>query len=210
MSRRSSAKGADSFKDAWQDVKRELKTQAAILFGFVGVLWLVELVDLFLLSGYLDRFGVAPRSVVGLRGILLMPFLHGGLPHLIANSGPLLLLGWFVMWRETHHWFAVTAIAAVVAGLGAWLIAPAHSIHIGASGVAFGYLGYLMLRGYFDRKLWSMVGSVIIGVMYGGLLFGVLPGQVGISWQGHLFGFIGGALAARLLSGRVRTASPAS
>ncbi len=200
----------DSFRKAWQDVKRELKAQALILFGFVGVLWLLEIVDVLLLNGALDHLGVAPRSLVGLRGVLLMPFLHGGFAHLVANTAPLLLLGWFVMWRETHHWFVVTAIAALVSGLGAWLIAPASSIHIGASGVAFGYLGYLMLRGYFDRKLWSIVGSVIIGVMYGGLLFGVLPGQVGISWQGHLFGFIGGGVAARLLSSSGRREGSAS
>jgi len=86
-----------------------------------------------------------------------------------------------------------------VGGLGTWLIAPALSVHVGASILIFGYLGYLLARGIFERHFWPIVGSIVTFVIYGGALFGVLPGQPGISWQGHLFGLIGGVLAARLL-----------
>jgi membrane associated rhomboid family serine protease len=104
------------------------------------------------------------------------------------------------MLRETSDFFVVTIITMLVSGLGVWLTAPAYSIHIGASGVIFGYFGFLLLRGYFERSFAAILFSLIVGLLYGGLIWGVLPLQYGISWQGHLFGFIGGALAARLLA----------
>ena len=197
-----------TFSETWREIKADLKTQAAILFGFVAILWVVEIIDLAIFAGGLDSLGIHPRSGRGLLGILLAPFLHGGTGHLAANTGPLLILGWFVMWRETWHWWIVVALGALIGGAGTWLIGASNSVHIGASGVAFAFLGYLLLRGWFDRKFFSIIGSLIIGVLYGGLLFGVLPGQVGISWEGHLFGFVGGIVAARLLSQRgVKTTS---
>jgi membrane associated rhomboid family serine protease len=104
------------------------------------------------------------------------------------------------MLRETSDFFVVTIITMLVSGFGVWLTAPAYSIHIGASGVIFGYFGFLLLRGYFERSFAAILFSLIVGLLYGGLIWGVLPLQYGISWQGHLFGFIGGALAARLLA----------
>ena len=190
----------ESFREIWQDVKEGLKVQATILLGFVSLLWLLELVDTFLLLGYLDRFGIRPREVEGLWGILTAPFLHGGIGHLTANTGPLLVLGWFVMWRRTRDWFVVALIGSVIGGLGVWLVGASNSIHIGASILCFAFLGYLMLRGWFDRRVVPIVGSIVIAVLYGGLLFGVLPGRAGVSWEGHLFGFIGGIVAARLLA----------
>ncbi|HHH11118.1 MAG TPA: rhomboid family intramembrane serine protease [Sorangium sp.] len=194
----SDAKGSEG----WAGLKGTFKRQAGILLGFTALLWALELVDQVLLRGYLDQFGVRPRSLVGLRGVLLAPLLHGGFGHLIANTGPLLVLGWLVMWRRTSDWFLVGALATVVGGLGTWLIGAGNSVHIGASGVVFGFLGYLLLRGWFERKFVSMVGSVLVGVMYGGALWGLLPGTPGISWEGHLFGFSGGVLAAWLLKDR--------
>ncbi len=186
----------------WAGVKAELTQQVVILLGFTALLWTLELLDLIVFRGALDGFGIRPRSVVGLRGILLAPLLHGGLGHLIANTVPLLVLGWFVMLRETKHWFFVGFLSTVVGGAGVWLIGATHSVHIGASIVVFGFLGYLLSRGLFERKLWPIVGSVAVGLLYGGALWGVLPGQAGISWEGHLFGCLGGVLAARLLARR--------
>lgn len=181
---------------------RELKTHALILGGFIALIWILEIVDLFFLRGALNAYGIRPRTISGLRGILFAPFLHGGLGHLIANTVPFLILGWFVMLRETSDFFVVTAITMLTSGLGVWLFASPYTIHIGASGLIFGYFGFLLLRGYFDRSLLSVVLSLIVGLLYGSLIWGVLPLQFGISWQGHLFGFIGGALAARLLARR--------
>jgi membrane associated rhomboid family serine protease len=103
------------------------------------------------------------------------------------------------MLRRTSDFFVVSAIAMLVGGLGTWLFG-APALHIGASGVIFGYLGFLLLRGYFERKFASILFSVFVGILYGSLIWGVLPGQPGISWEGHLFGFLGGVLAAKLLA----------
>jgi membrane associated rhomboid family serine protease len=191
---------ARSDTEGWARIKRELKLQATVLFSLVAFMWAIEIVDLLVFGGALDGWGVRPRSVVGLRGILFAPFLHGGFAHLIANTGPLLILGWLVMWRETHHFFLVAAIGSLVGGLGIWLIGASASVHIGASIIVFALLGHLLLRGWFDRRLLPILGSVAVAVLYGGMLFGLFPGQTGISWEGHLFGFAGGGLAARLLN----------
>lgn len=178
----------------------ELRTQGRILGGAIALMWSLELVDIFLFRGSLDRYGIHPRSFSGLWGILFAPWLHGGLGHLIANTIPFVILGWFVMLRETSDFWIVTAITMLVGGLGVWLVGSPYTIHIGASTLIFGYLGYLLLRGYFERSFSSILISLEVGFLYGGILWGVLPARPGISWQGHLFGFIGGALAARLLS----------
>ncbi|HEY9629077.1 MAG TPA: rhomboid family intramembrane serine protease [Coleofasciculaceae cyanobacterium] len=177
----------------------EVKTQVAILAFALGLMWAIEIVDFFL-GGALNSFGIIPRNVIGLRGILFAPFLHGNFAHLIANTVPFATLGWFVMLRRTSDFFWVTAIAMLVGGLGTWLIASPNTVHIGASGVIFGYLGFLISRGYFERSFTSMLFSILVGLAYGGLIWGVLPGQLGISWQGHLFGFIGGIVAAWLMA----------
>jgi membrane associated rhomboid family serine protease len=177
----------------------EIKAQIAILGCFVGLMWAIEILDLFL-GGALNQFGIRPHSLIGLRGILFAPFLHGNLLHLIANTVPFLVLGWFVMLRRTSDFFTVTAIVMLISGLGVWLFAPSYSLHIGASGVVFGYLGFLLFRGFFERSFSSILLSLIVGVLYGGAIWGVLPLQYGISWQGHLFGLIGGIIAARMLS----------
>lgn len=199
------ARGRDKPRSAgetWQSIKRELKRQLLILFGFVALIWLVEVIDLAVFGGALDGYGIRPRSVVGLRGIPLAPFLHGGFGHLAANTGGLILLGWFVMLRETHHFFTVGGIGTVVGGVGVWLIGASNSVHIGSSIVIFAFLGYLLLRGWFDRRWLVMAGSLAVGLLYGGALFGLLPGQPGVSWEGHLCGFVGGVLAARLMRGK--------
>ncbi|MEQ8382713.1 MAG: rhomboid family intramembrane serine protease [Coleofasciculus sp. A1-SPW-01] len=182
-----------------QALAREVKTQATILGGLVAVMWGLELIDLIIFQGALDSYGILPRTIIGLRGILFAPFLHGGLPHLIANTVPFLTLGWFVMLQKTSDFFIVTAITMVVSGLGVWLIGS-PGVHIGASGLVFGYLGFLLLRGYFQRNIPSILLSLIVGFLYGGAIWGVLPTVPGVSWEGHLFGFIGGIVAARLLS----------
>ena len=178
----------------------EFKTQVFILGGTVALMWILEFFDLTVFHGQLDYFGIIPGSPIGLRGILFAPFLHGNFLHLAANTIPFVTLGWLIMLRETSDFFIVSAISMVVSGLGVWLFAPPGTIHIGASGVVFGYLGYLVFRGYFQRSPGSILLSLIVLFIYGSMIWGVLPNQIGISWQGHLFGFVGGAIAARLLS----------
>jgi membrane associated rhomboid family serine protease len=171
---------------------REFRVRAMLLGGFVGLMWVVELFDLIVLHGALDQLGIRPRETQSLWGIVLAPFLHGGLPHLIANTAPLVVLGWLVLVRRRVDFVLLTIVVALVGGLGVWLFAPAYTIHIGASGIAFGYLGYLIARAWFERSLTSLALALLAGVLYGGALAGLLPGQRGISWEGHLFGLAAG------------------
>jgi membrane associated rhomboid family serine protease len=168
---------------------------ATCAVGFVVLLWAIEFVDV-VLGNRLDDEGVRPRDDEGLVGILFAPLLHAGWDHLIANSLPLLVLGFLVFLSGIGRALAATAVIWVVGGLGTWLIAPEHTVHIGASVIVFGWLTYLMLRGIFARNEAQIALGAVILVLYGGLLLGVLPGQPGVSWQGHLFGAIGGGLAA--------------
>lgn len=191
-------------RDEVGGIAREIKAQVFILGAFIGLMWILEIIDVPLggtgrWCGGLNQFGIFPRQVEGLRGIVFSPFLHGGFAHLIANTIPFATLGWLVMLRRTADFWVVTAIAMLVGGLGTWLFGS-PGCHIGASGVIFGYLGFLISRGYFERRVGSVLFSFVVLFLYGGLLWGVLPLRVGISWEGHLFGFIGGVIAARMLA----------
>lgn len=185
-----------------REVKNSLKAQAVVLGGFVLVFWLLEIVDALFLRQTLNALGVRPRTLEGLWGILLAPFLHGNFAHLAANTIPFVVLGWFVMVQSMRHFWVVTGVTAVVSGLGMWLFGGSNSVHIGASGLIFGYFGFLLLRGYFERSAVALFWAIAVFLLYGGMIWGVLPGQMGISWQAHLFGFIGGGFAAYLLARR--------
>ncbi|MDP9384197.1 MAG: rhomboid family intramembrane serine protease [Actinomycetota bacterium] len=172
-----------------------------IVAAMAAVMWLSEVADA-VLPADLDAYGIAPRSGDGLTGVLLAPFLHGGFGHLAANTAPFAVMGAVIALGGLARVLAVTAIVALVSGLGTWLVAPAGTVHLGASGVVFGYATYLLARGVFTRNLLHLgVGLVVLAFMGGVLLGGLLP-QQGISWQGHLFGAVGGVVAARVLARR--------
>lgn len=175
-----------------------IKDHLFLLFGLLGIMWLAEVLD-YMPFVDLDRFGIHPRSLLGLLGIVLAPFLHAGFGHLMVNSLPFVILGGFVLLGGTRVFWSVTIFVTLVGGLGVWLFADKFSNHLGASGLIFGYLGFLLARGIFEKSLTWMLISCAILVGYGGLLFGVLPIHAGISWQGHLFGFLAGVGAARLM-----------
>lgn len=172
--------------------------------SFVAVLWLLEGFDAVLLGGSLDQEGVRPRTDDGLLGVLFAPFLHAGFAHLVANTVPVLVLGYLVLASGLGRGLAATAVIWVVSGLGVWVFSPTFSTTVGASGLIFGWLVYLLMRGFFTRSAWEVFVGIVVFLLYGGALLGVLPGQPGISWQAHLFGAVGGALAAVLLSERSR------
>ena len=178
------------------EVRREFLRQAAILAGVVALLWLLEAVDLLIFRGRLDALGIRPRTMIGLRGIFFAPFLHAGFGHVAANTIPFIVLGWLVMLRSTSDFFVVAVVSVVVSGLGVWLFGGPRSVHVGLSGVIFGFLGYLLARGVYERRLGSILLALIALVLYGGALWEVLPLRAGVSWQGHLFGFLGGWLVA--------------
>jgi membrane associated rhomboid family serine protease len=168
-----------------------------VLGGTLALMWIVFLATT--VSGdALLSLGIVPRTTTGLRGILFAPFLHGSLAHIVANSIPFVVLGWLVMLRDARHFVPVTLSAMIGSGLMAWLFGAPGSIHIGASGVIFGYLGFLILSGWFARSFLSVLLSLIVTALWGGMVLGVMPGHAGISWQAHLGGFLGGVLAASM------------
>jgi len=185
----------------------EIRENATLLGGALALMWALEIMDFVIFGGSLDAMGVRPRSISGLWGVLFAPFLHGGFGHLVANSLPFFLLGALTMVRKRMDFFVVTAASALTAGLGTWLIGAGGSVHIGASGVIFGYLGFLLGRGWYERRASAIALSITVGLGFGGMLWGLVPHlQAGISWEGHLFGFLGGLACARLLGRSLRGA----
>ncbi|MBA8930294.1 membrane associated rhomboid family serine protease [Kutzneria viridogrisea] len=176
--------------------------QAAIVIaGFTALLYLVEFVNLAFLHGTLVGYGIRSREVSGLLGVLFAPLLHQGWPHLIANTVPVLLFGFLAMAVGTRVWVAVTAVIWLVSGLGVWLTGPEGAVTVGASGIAFGWLVFLLVRGLFNRSIKQLLAAAVLFFYWGGVLWGLLPGaDPGISWQAHLFGAFGGLLTAWLVS----------
>lgn len=181
------------------------------IVSFVVLLWLIELWDS--LTGHrLDDNGIRPLETDGLLGIVFAPLLHSDWQHLMVNTGPALVLGFLMTLAGLSRFIFATAIVWILGGLGTWLIgdagAPAgvEPNHIGASGLIFGWLTFLIVFGFFTRNIWEIVIGVVVLLLYGGILLGVLPGTPGVSWQGHLSGAVAGVVAAYLLSGPERKA----
>jgi membrane associated rhomboid family serine protease len=185
-----------------------LLTRALSVALMLAVMWILEISDV-PLDGELDGYGIRPREIGGLDGVAFAPFLHAGFGHLVANTVPFAVLGGVIALGSSRNFAQVTIITGLVAGLGTWLTGQSNSIHLGASGLVFGYLLYLMARGVFARSLAYLLGGVIAAAVYGGILWGVLPTTRGVSWQGHLFGAIGGVLAASSIHERTATPPPA-
>ena len=174
---------------------------AAVIGVLLGVMWLVEIVNKIDGQG-LSADGIYPRTLSGLPGILSAPFLHAGFGHLIGNTIPFIVLGLIVAAAGARRVIEVTVIVVLVAGLGTWLTAGSHTNTVGASGVVFGYAGYVIARGFFSRSIVALAAGVVVALMFGGALAADLIPKTGISWQDHLFGGLGGILAARVLDGR--------
>jgi membrane associated rhomboid family serine protease len=179
-----------------------------LVVGLVALMWVVEVVDT-IDNHRLDSWGIEPRDVEGLRGIVASPFLHAGFDHLISNTIPFVVLGLLIALNGIARVALVTAIVALIGGLGTWVFAPENTIHIGASGIVFGYASYLISRGVFDKSALELGIGALVVVVWGGALLASLVPREGISWQGHLFGAIGGVVAARVLAPReARATSP--
>ena len=172
-----------------------------LVVGMAALMWIVEVIDS-IDSHRLDSWGIEPRHLDGLRGVLAAPFLHAGFGHLIGNTIPFVALGLVIALNGVARVVVVTVIVMLIGGLGTWIFAPENTIHIGASGVVFGYASYLISRGVFDRSVVELAVGALVLVVWGGALLGGLEPREGISWQGHLFGAIGGLIAARLLAPR--------
>jgi membrane associated rhomboid family serine protease len=180
-----------------QDQGRRRTLGLVLVAALVAMMWVIEIVDVF--AGDLDSAGIRPRDPEGLIGVALAPVLHGGFGHLAGNTVPFLLLGMAIALSGLARIVAVAVIVAVVGGLGTWLVAAEGTVHIGASGLVFGFAAYLVARGAYTRRALHLVGGLIVIFVYGStLLFGLVP-TPGVSWSGHAFGAVGGVVAAWLL-----------
>ena len=191
-------------------VKREAREGLTLLAGIVALMWLIEVVNT-LDSNRLDNDGIYPRNVDHLWGIFTAPFLHVSFAHLIGNTVPFVFMGVIIALRGAGRLALVTLIVIVIGGLGTWLVAPSHSVTVGASGVVFGYASYLLTRGVFDRSALELMTGVVVAVVWGGALLASLVPHQQVSWQGHVCGAIAGVLAAWWLASRQathRTARP--
>lgn len=182
----------------FQTMRRHLR----LILAVTAVLWAIELLDLVKPGASLDWYGIHPRTLMGLRNIVIAPFLHAGFGHLIANTLPLIALGLLVLSRGPQDFASVSLVSLLVSGLGVWLLGGANTVHLGASGVIFGYLGYLLAAGWWERSPRALLLAAAVLLVYGGMLPGVLPGREGVSWLAHLFGLLGGILAAHLIRNR--------
>lgn len=190
--------------------RRPTVTLAAVVMGgWLALLWVIELVDQ-LSAHALDHYGIVPREVDSLPSVYAAPFLHAGWNHLIANSVPFLVLGFLVFLGGLARWLWSTFTSVTTSGLFAWLLSPPNTVTIGASGLIFGWLTYLLARGWLTRDTRQVLIALGVLVVYGGVLWGVLPGAAEVSWQGHLGGAIGGVLAAIWLHRRRASRSAAT
>lgn len=167
--------------------------------AFTVLLYLVELVDV-VLPADLDQGGILARDLSGLDGVIWAPLLHAGWGHLVSNTVPVLVFAFLAMAAGIGRWVLVTAIIWVLSGIGVWLISPDNTVTVGASGIAFGWLAFLLVRGIFNRAVGQILVAVVLLGIWSGMLWGLLPGDPGVSWQGHLFGALSGVFAAWVLA----------
>lgn len=181
--------------------------RAVIVIGILlAAMWALEAFDQ-ATANSLDPLGIRPRQLDSLDNILIAPWLHFGWLHLISNSGPFMVLGVLTYLSGWVRWLVTTVSSVIGSGLLVWLISPAASITAGASGLVFGWLAYLLVRGFYTRRPGQIALGIVLLLIYGGILVGLLPTAAGVSWQGHLGGAIGGALAAWWQHGRAATHS---
>ena len=177
----------------------QVKPGCGVLLGMVLIAWAIEIADVgFHVFGFdLDALGIWPRKVHGLSGVFLSPWLHGGWAHLTHNTVSFLGLGFVMSLAEGTRFLRTTFQLVIISGIGTWLIGRGGSVHIGASGLIYGYFGYLILRAWTERRpLWIVTG-ILVALASGGMIWGVLPSEEGISWEAHLCGFIGGLALGR-------------
>ena len=183
-----------------------------MLLALVAAMWVVAAANVILEYG-LNQYGVVPRTLEGLRGVPLGPFLHGGFGHLLSNTGPLLILGGLVAMRGHTSFLGVTAFIVIIGGLGLWCVGRPwpwddiqNVVHVGASGLVFGYFGYLVARGWYERSFVSIIVALLVILVFGsGIFLGLLPSGSYISWEGHLCGLLAGVLIARFTRGQFRS-----
>jgi membrane associated rhomboid family serine protease len=180
-------------------VREQIAVRAAALAVPVGVMWFVRLLDTFTPAGFsVAGYGIVPRTWNGLSGIAAAPFIHSSWAHLIANTIPFAVLGSFILINGVAEFLFVFFVTGLIAGAGTWLFAAPNTMHVGASGIVLGFMGFLLFRSAFDRRLTSAIITIGVAVLYASALATSLIPRADISWTNHFFGFAGGIIAARL------------
>lgn len=181
--------------------ERPIVQASEVMGGLLLLLWVLEIVDV--LTGHaLDSLGITPREWSSLPKIFTAPLIHFGWEHLLANSIPFFVFGVLIYLEGVRNWLIATLTIVASSGLLVWLVSPSGSVTAGASGVIFGWLAYVLVRGFFTRDIKQILLAAAVLLVYGGMLWGVLPMDAEVSWQAHLGGLLGGVLAAWLLNGR--------
>jgi membrane associated rhomboid family serine protease len=186
---------------------RTFRDALIVMGAFLGVIWILQVVNW--ADGYrLDmQLGILPEHVSRLPEIFTAPFLHFSWQHIEGNSVPLFVLGVLAAYRSIARFLVATLIIAVTSGLAVWLFQSSNELTVGASGLIFGYFGYVLVRGFFDRNLVDIGVGLVAGVLYWTILQVAIPGTPGVSWIGHVGGLVGGVAAAWAL--RTRGSRPA-
>ena len=200
--------GSPAKKDRGSLLPARIKPAIVVVGSFGLLLVVIQLVNSAMSYRLATEFGIVPRTWHGLIGVVTAPLLHGSWSHLLSNLVPLLIFGFLIMLGSVRQFIAVTALVWLISGLGVWLISPSGSVTVGASGIVFGWLAYLVARGVFTRSFGQIVLGLVLLVIWGSLFWtGIvkvavadITGVVTVSWQAHLFGAIGGVLAAFLVA----------
>lgn len=192
--------GQDQGQGRRRTSKRKAQRKTGLRFagGFLAAIWAVFILEFFF--PWLQAFGIHPLDPSGLPFIVTSPLLHANLEHIVSNSLPGALFAYLVGYSGKRVFWEVTTLVVVIGGLGTWLLGGVGTNHIGASGLVYGWLTYLIVRGFFNRSLNQILTGVTLGFFYSGLIYGVLPGTEGVSWQAHLFGAVGGFIAGMMIT----------
>ena len=182
--------------------KRKVQRRTGLRFAALYVLsiWVVFIINAIVFGGNLLYMGIHPLDVPSLPFIFTSPLLHGNLEHILGNTVPGAIFAFLVGYSGKRVFWEVTAFVVIIGGLGTWLFGGIGTNHVGASGLVYGWLAYLIVRGFFNRSGQQIALGVILGFLYSGLVWGMFPGNPGVSWQAHLFGAIGGAAAAMIIT----------
>jgi membrane associated rhomboid family serine protease len=175
---------------------RKFRDALIVMGVFLAVIWVLQVANW--ADGYrLDtEFGILPEHVSRLGDVFTAPFLHFSWQHIEGNSVPLFVLGVLAAYRSIARFLLVTLIVAVTSGMAVWLFQSSNELTVGASGIIFGYFGYVLLRGFIDRNLVDIGVGLVAGALYWTILEVAIPGTPGVSWIGHVGGLVGGVLAA--------------
>ncbi len=193
---------AQSHSDGFVGHASRMLGAVFITLVLLAACWLVEVINYGDDGRLTAEYGIRSHDTDGLWHIFTAPFLHANLDHIMANSLPLAIFGFLAALRGLARFITVSLIIMVASGLGVWFLSSPSTVTVGASGLIFGYFGYLLARGFVEHRVMDIVVGAVIGVLYGTMIFGALPGQPGISWQAHLFGLFGGVVAAWLTRSR--------